>query len=75
MTHNCNYNKAALLVSLRRTLWRLEQYKKDAQIANHPLCVAVLKECEADMKKHSKKLEDAITGLAKEGKFTFCDKC
>ena len=73
--HNCNFNKAALLVNFRRTLWRLGAYKKDAKAANHPLCGKVLDEIENDLKKYSKKLEAAITGLSKEGKFTFCEKC
>ena len=73
--HNCNFNKTALLVEFRRLIWKMEQYKKDAKAANHPLCEKVLNECEADLKKYSKKFEDAITGLAKEGKFNFCDKC
>ena len=73
--HNCNFNKTALLVDFRRMIWRMEQYKKDAKSANHPLCEKLLNECEGDLKKYSKKLEDAISGLAKEGKFNFCDKC
>ncbi len=73
--HNCNFNKTALLVNLRRIIWRLETYKKDAKAANHPLCGKLLDDMEADLKKYSKKLEDAIVGLSKEGKFGFCDKC
>ncbi len=73
--HNCNFNKAALLVEFRRILWRLNAYKKDAKTANHPLCGKVLDEIEVDLKKYSKKIEDAISGLAKEAKFTFCEKC
>ena len=73
--HNCNFNETSLLVELRRTLWRLETYKKDAKTANHPLCGKLLDELEHDLKKYSKKLEDAVTGLAKEGKYGFCEKC
>lgn len=73
--HNCNYNKTAMLTELRRLIWRMDQYKKDAQTAKHPLCNKMIEECEADLKKHSKKIEDAISGLARENKFTFCDKC
>lgn len=73
--HNCNFNKTALLVNLRRTIWRLETYKKDAKTANHPLCGKLLDDLEVDLKKYSKKLEDAIVGLSKEGKFGFCEKC
>ena len=54
---------------------RLETYKKDAKTANHPLCGKLLDELEHDLKKYSKKLEDAVTGLAKEGKYGFCEKC
>ncbi len=73
--HNCNFNKTALLTDIRRILWRLDLYKKDAKTANHPLCGQLLNELDADLEKYSKKLEDAISGLAKEGKFTFCEKC
>ena len=58
--HNCNFNKTALLVEFRRLIWKMELYKKDAKAANHPLCEKVLSECEADLKKYSKKFEDAI---------------
>jgi len=75
MVHNCNFNKTALLVNLRRMIWRLETYKKDADTADHPLCKEVLNELEADLKKHSVKLQKAIVGLAKEDKFGFCDDC
>jgi hypothetical protein len=73
--HNCNYNKTALLTDTRRLMWRLRTYKKDAKAANHPLCHKLIEEFEHDLKKYSKKLEDAISGLAKENKFTFCEKC
>lgn len=75
MEHNCNFNKTALLTDIRRIVWRLEAYRKDAKAANHPLCGKLLDEMDHDLKKYSKKLEDAICGLAKEGKFTFCEKC
>ncbi len=73
--HNCNFNKTSLLVEMRRALWRIEQYKKDAEKAGHPLCKDLLSEIEGDLKRHSQKLEQAIVGLAKEDKFTFCDNC
>jgi hypothetical protein len=73
--HNCNFNKTALLVDMRRIIWRLDQYRKDAKAANHPLCGKLLDELEHDLKKYSKKFEDAIVGLSKEGKFGFCEKC
>lgn len=75
MEHNCNFNKVALLTDLRRILWRLETYRKDADAAAHPLCKELMTHLEQDLNKYSKKLEDAICGLAKEGKFAFCDKC
>lgn len=75
MPHNCNYNKASLLVELKRCLWRLDQYKKDADKAGHPLCKGMLEELEQDLHKNVKKLQQAIEGLAKEGKFEFCEKC
>jgi hypothetical protein len=73
--HDCNYNKIALLHELRRLLWRIPQYKKDSKSAGHPLCEKMYDELAKDLQKYSKKLEDAVVGLAKEGKFTFCDKC
>jgi len=75
MVHNCNYDKVNLLASIRAIAWRLEQYKKDAKDASHPLCEKMYVELGADLEKYSQKLEAAITGLAKEGKFTFCKKC
>ena len=75
MVHNCNYDKTALLVEIRRIIWKLEEYRKDADNANHPLCKALYKDLENDLKKYSQKLEAAICGLAKENKFGFCDKC
>lgn len=75
MEHNCNFNKVALLTDVRRLMWRLDTYRKDADKAGHTLCKEVLNELEADLQKYSKKLEEAIAGLAKEGKFTFCGKC
>ena len=75
MEHNCNFNKAALLTDMRRIMWRIETYRKDADKANHPLCKELLDHLEADLKKYSKKFEDAIVGLAKEDKFTFCESC
>ena len=73
--HNCNFNKTSLLVEFRRALWRLEEYKKDADKAGHPLCRDLLNDIEGDLKKHTVKLKEAIVGLAKEDKFTFCDDC
>lgn len=73
--HNCNYNKVALLHELKRLSWKLDQYAKDADAAVHPLCKAVYGDLKNDLEKHAKKLEQAVTGLAKEGKFTFCEKC
>ncbi|MBW2969590.1 hypothetical protein KY309_02515 [Candidatus Woesearchaeota archaeon] len=75
MVHNCNFNKVALLTDMRRIIWRLDTYRKDADKAGHPLCKELLTEMEKDLKKYSKKLEEAIVGLAKEDKFGFCDKC
>lgn len=73
MEHNCNFNKCALLTDIRRILWRMDQYKEDAEKADHPLCRELLSEMEQDLKRYSKKLEQAITGLAKEDKFVFSD--
>ncbi len=53
--HNCNFNKTALLVDFRRIIWRLDQYRKDAKSAGHPLCEKMLNDIEVDLKKHSKK--------------------
>lgn len=69
---NCNFNKVHLLSRLASLCWRIQQYKEDAEAANHPLCVKMLEELEADVKKHEKKLVDAVEGLAKEGKLKVC---
>lgn len=73
--HNCNYNKVNTLSRIKGLAWRVDQYVQDAQKAGHPLCAEMFKEMEKDLAKHSKKLELAIEGLAKEGKFSFCEKC
>ena len=73
--HNCNYNKLSLLVHLRSMIWRMEQYRKDAKEAGHPLCEAAYNDLEKDLQKHAGKLQKAIVGLAKEDKLTFCEKC
>lgn len=73
--HDCNYNKVNTLSRVRGLKWRIDQYIKDANKAGHPLCAEVFKDLDKDLGKASKKLEMAIEGLAKEGKFTFCDKC
>ncbi|MBI4448619.1 hypothetical protein HY641_01140 [Candidatus Woesearchaeota archaeon] len=75
MVHNCNYDKTVLLGRLRSISWRLDQYQKDADTANHPLCKELYKDLEKDLDAYSKKLESAICGLAKEDKYTFCDEC
>jgi len=73
--HDCNYDKVQLLARCRKMMWQLKQYKKDAKAAGHPLCGVMYDELEKDLTKHAKKLQDAIVGLAKEGKFDFCEKC
>jgi hypothetical protein len=56
-------------------IFQIKQYKKDAKAAGHPLCDAMYADLEKDLTRHAKKLQDAIVGLAKEGKFEFCEKC
>lgn len=73
--HNCNYNKINALSRIKGLAWRIDDYVKDAEKAGHPLCAEMFKEIEKDLQKHAKKIESAIVGLAKEDKFTFCDKC
>ncbi len=75
MQHNCNFDKVSLLIKLRGIIWRIDKYVKDAEITDHPLCKAEYLELKADLERHSKKLEAAIVGLAKEDKFGFCEKC
>jgi hypothetical protein len=75
IVHNCNYDKVALLHELKSIYWRLDQYSKDADEQNHPLCRKVYEDLKKDLDKHIKKLQAAVVGLAKEGKFDFCDKC
>ena len=75
MEHNCNYDKTHLLMRLQAVLWRMNTYCADAKKAGHPLCEKMYRELEHDLRKHSKKLESAISGLAKEGKYNFCEKC
>ncbi len=73
--HNCNYDKVALMHQLKQIWSRLDMYSKDAKGEDHPLCDKMYQELKKDLEKHIKKLEMAVTGLAKEGKFAFCEKC
>ncbi len=68
---NCNYNKTRLLADVKSMLWRIKNfYKKDATDANHPLCNKVMDEMEKDLQKYAEKLQAAITGLSREGKYS-----
>ncbi|MBS3152000.1 hypothetical protein J4230_01175 [Candidatus Woesearchaeota archaeon] len=70
MKDNCNYNKAKLLIHLCPLRHRLEKYYvPDAEKAGHPLCAAIYRELAGDLKKYEDKLNAAIEGLSKEGKF------
>ncbi|MEM3126851.1 MAG: hypothetical protein QW331_02170 [Candidatus Woesearchaeota archaeon] len=70
MEHNCNYNKVELLARVSDLIWVIEKhYIQDAKKEGHPLCAAAYQEIADDLKKHRKKLTEAIVGLAKEGKF------
>ena len=71
LMQNCNYNKTRLLADVKSMLWRIKQYyKKDATDANHPLCGKMVDELEKDLAKYADKLQAAIGGLSKEGKFS-----
>ena len=75
MPHNCNFDKTNLLVQIKSIMWRLDQYKKDAKKAGHTECEKLYEELHEDLHKYAKKLEAAIVGLAKEGKYEFCKAC
>lgn len=69
MKSNCNYNKIKLLHEVSHMIWSIRKnYIKDADKSKHPLCKKMYKELASDLEKHKKKLEDAIAGLANEGK-------
>lgn len=69
MKSNCNYDKVKLLQQVSHMIWRIEKhYARDAKKDKHPLCKKMYEELAEDLKKHRKKLEDAVGGLAKEGK-------
>lgn len=67
---NCNYNKTRILADVKSLIWRIKHYyRKDATDANHPLCGKMVDEMEKDLMKYAEKLQAAISGLSKEGKF------
>lgn len=65
---NCNYNKVALLHDVVKLHWRIQQYLKDADKDNHPLCKAVCIELQKELEKTAGKLKAAVSGICKEGK-------
>lgn len=65
---NCNYNIVQQLAKKLTFLWRIDQYIKDAEAANHTLCAAMWKQMKADEEKHVDMLRKAVEGLCKEGK-------
>ena len=69
MKSNCNYDKVKLLHEVSHMIWRIRRHCiKDAEKSRHPLCRKMYHELAADLEKHKKKLADAVSGLAVEGK-------
>lgn len=70
MKSDCNYDKVKLLHEVSRMIWRIRKhYMKDAEKEGHPLCKKMYEEMAKDLESHREKLAEAVSGLAKEGKF------
>jgi len=70
MKENCNYDKTKLIHELSRLRHFINMHAiKDAHNAGHPLCAKMYAEVAADIDKSIDKLKNAISGLAKEGKY------
>ena len=71
MKEDCNYDKIKLLHMLSQVKHFVRKHAvEDAKKSNHPLCAKMYEEIAADAEKHIEKLKAAVTGLAKEGKFS-----
>lgn len=67
---SCNYDKTKLLVMLGEASHFIETHAAvDANSEGHPLCEAEYRELQADLEKHMAKLQAAVSGLSKEGKY------
>ncbi len=70
MHEDCNYDKTKLIHELSSLKHFIRKHAiDDAKKANHPLCAKMYDEVANDIEKAIKKLKEAVTGLAKEGKY------
>lgn len=70
MLSGCNYGKTKILFKLAKISAYIEKYAiEDANASGHPLCAKLFEEMKADLDKYQDKLKEAITGLAREGKY------
>ncbi len=70
MMSDCNYDKTKLAHELSAIAHFVEKHGiPDAKKDGHPLCAAAYAELKTDLEKHVAKLNAAVTGLAKEGKY------
>lgn len=68
--NDCNYDKTKLIHQLSSIAHFVNKHAiDDAKRENHPLCAAEYKELLEDLKKHIIKLQAAVAGLAREGKY------
>ena len=67
MMKNHNYNLVHLLARVNSTLWRMDQYKKDAESCEH--CLGLWDALQTDVEKHSKMLIGEIKNHVSGGGF------
>ncbi len=68
--NDCNYDKTKLIHEMSRIVHFINKHAiEDAHKTGHPLCAAAYKEAFEDLKKAIHKLREAVSGLAKEGKY------
>jgi len=68
--NDCNYDKTKLIHELSKIAHFINKHAiEDAKKAGHPLCAEAYKETLEDLKRAINKMKEAVSGLAREGKF------
>lgn len=68
--NDCNASKVKLLHELSKISWYLDKFAPaHSENAGHPACTDMYDEMRQDLDKHMDKLKQAVSGLAREGKF------
>ena len=71
MKEDCNYDKTKLIHELAALKHFIERHAiEDAKKAGHDLCGSMYREVAEDIDKAMEKLKSAVSGLAREGKYS-----